>query len=72
MQLPWNQQQAEQLQKALHDAEASGTGVRMRLPFEPSLDPEKPKFYAMPQPALPDKPEPGAPAQRFIQAGQDA
>jgi len=27
----------------------------MRLPFEPSLDDREPKFYAMPQPALPPK-----------------
>jgi hypothetical protein len=27
----------------------------MRLPFEPSLDDGEPKFYALPQPALPPK-----------------
>ena len=28
----------------------------MGLPFEGGLDPEEPKFYALPQPKLPDKP----------------
>ena len=27
----------------------------MRLPFEPSLDDQEPRFYAQPQPALPPK-----------------
>lgn len=71
--LPWNQQQAEQLQKALQDAEAGGSGVRMRLPFEPTLDPEKPRFYAMPQPMLPQKPvPPGAAPQVFTPPEQEA
>jgi hypothetical protein len=70
-QLPWNREQAEQLEEALRDAEAGGTGVQMRLPFEPTLDPEKPKFYAMPQPALPPKPDP-APAQTFNAPEQSA
>ena len=39
----------------------------MRMPFEPSLDPREPRFYAAPQPALPPKPQQATPAQRFAQ-----
>ena len=42
--LPWDRRTAEQ-QSAL----------RMRLPFERSLDDRDPRFYALPQPALPPK-----------------
>ncbi len=60
--LPWNRALAEQLQKALAEAEERRTQLRMRLPFEPSLDDREPKFYALPQPALPPKDVlPGAP-----------
>jgi hypothetical protein len=72
--LPWSQQQAEQLQKAMREAERQGTGVRMRMPFEQSLDPRKPpQFYALPQPALPPKPPaPGEAPQRFTAPDQQA
>ncbi|WP_119461375.1 hypothetical protein [Rhodospirillaceae bacterium SYSU D60014] len=53
--MPWDQETAEQLQSALEDAETNGNGVRMIAPFEPSLDTREPKFYALPQPALPPK-----------------
>jgi len=46
---------AQQLQNAMREAEENGTGLRMRLPFENSLDMREPKFYALPQPALPPK-----------------
>ncbi len=60
--LPWNRRLAEQLQKAREEAEEQQTELRMRLPFEPSLDDREPKFYALPQPALPPKDLlPGAP-----------
>ena len=54
--LPWSRDLAEQLQAALREAERSQSSLKMRLPFERSLDPDQPKFYAMPQPALPGKP----------------
>lgn len=54
--LPWSRDLAEQLQAAQREAERLESDVRMRLPFEPSLDPDEPKFYATPQPALPSKP----------------
>jgi hypothetical protein len=53
--LPWNRDLAEQLQTAQREAEQNQSQVQMRLPFEPSLDDREPKFYAMPQPALPPK-----------------
>lgn len=53
--LPWNLEMAKELQKAMRQAEGRGTKVRMRKPFEPSLDRVEPMFYAEPQPALPPK-----------------
>lgn len=53
--LPWSRDLAEQLQKAAEEAEEQNGQLQMRLPFEPSLDELEPKFYAMPQPALPPK-----------------
>jgi hypothetical protein len=53
--LPWSRASAEQLQKAMREARQNGGGVRMRLPFEASLDDGERKFYAQPQPALPPK-----------------
>jgi hypothetical protein len=56
-QLPWSMQAAEQLQQATAEAEAQGTGVEMKSPFagDGSNDPREPKFYATPQPAMPEK-----------------
>lgn len=53
--LPWSRNLAEQLQAAEREAERNQSELRMRLPFEPSLDPDAPKFYATPQPRLPEK-----------------
>ena len=63
--LPWSRDLAEQLQATLREAEERQSDVRMRLPFEPSLDDRKPKFYAMPQPALPPKDQTHPPAQQY-------
>lgn len=71
-QLPWDQKLAEELQAALEEAERNGTAVQMRLPFEPSLDRREPKFYALPQPALPPKDLTHPPAQMFQQPGESA
>lgn len=54
-QIPWDQDLAVQLQKAMEKAEENQTEARIRTPFEPSLDLDKPKFYARPQPKLPEK-----------------
>jgi hypothetical protein len=53
--LPWNRDVAEQLQEARREAERQGTGLVMRMPFERSWESREPKFYALPQPALPPK-----------------
>lgn len=59
--LPWSVQVAQQLQDASSEAQANGTGVRMTMPFETSLDDREPMFYAMPQPAMPPKDHQGGP-----------
>jgi hypothetical protein len=63
--LPWSRELAEQLQEAMREAESSKGGVGMRLPFESSLDDREPRFYALPQPALPPKDLTHPPAQRY-------
>jgi hypothetical protein len=70
--LPWDRASAEQLQQALREAEQQGSGVQMRLPFEPSLDDREPKFYALPQPALPPKDLTDPPPQFYQPPGRDA
>jgi hypothetical protein len=69
--LPWDRRLAEQLQKAEREAQEKQTALRMRLPFEPSLDDREPRFYALPQPALPPKPAP-PPAQAYSRPDADA
>lgn len=59
--LPWNRSLAEELQAALRAADERRTQVRMRLPFEPTLDDEAARFYAMPQPPSPAKPDAAPP-----------
>jgi hypothetical protein len=70
--LPWDRTIAEQLQKAAREAAERQASVRMRLPFEPTLDDRGPRFYTLPQPALPPKNGPGAPAQVYRQPGTSA
>ncbi len=53
--LPWDRQTAEQLQEAQRSAEAEGTGVRMKQPFEQSWDKRDKRFYAAPQAPRPLK-----------------
>ena len=57
--LPWNRDLAQQLQDAKREAEKNGGGLAMRMPFEKTWDNREPKFYAMPQPAMPPKDPPG-------------
>jgi hypothetical protein len=55
--LPWDEKVAKALQSAIAENERQhGSGIGMGLPFERSWDREEPKFYALPQPKLPDKP----------------
>jgi hypothetical protein len=70
--LPWDQKMAEQLQSAWEEAQRNGTGVRMKLPFEATLDAREPKFYALPQPQLPSKDQPNEQALRVEPPGEDA
>jgi hypothetical protein len=53
--LPWNLEMAKELQKAMRQAKGNGTKVRMRKPFDRSLERAEPMFYAEPQKALPLK-----------------
>ncbi len=56
--LPWSEKLARQLHGARRSAEASGTRVKMRLPFENSLDRSDQVFYAAPQSPPPEKQAP--------------
>jgi hypothetical protein len=70
--IPWDQKLAEQLQAAGREAESNQGGVRMRMPFEPSLDDREPRFYALPQPAGPPKDGELPPAELYQHPGTEA
>jgi hypothetical protein len=71
--LPWDEKTAVALQKAIEDnAHAHGGGVVMRLPFERSWDRREPVFHPLPQPKLPDKQPPAAPAPLYAAPEQGA
>ena len=53
--LPWNADQAEQLQRAQREGQEGGTGAAMRMPWEATLDPDSPMAWSAPQPAMPEK-----------------
>lgn len=53
--LPWDQETAKALQEAMREAEKNQSGLVMEWPFERNWDKDQPKFYALPQPKLPDK-----------------
>lgn len=57
--LPWTDETAKQLRKALEEAERNQAALMYR--FEPSEEEREPKFYAMPPPPMPEKtpPTPG-------------
>lgn len=58
--LPWSVERARELQEAMQEAQARGTGVRMRRPFAGRRGRQDPMFYAAPRPPLPPKvPEKG-------------
>ncbi len=56
--LPWDEKTARQLHGARRNAEASGTKVKMRNPFEQSNDKRERLFYAAPQAPPPEKQRP--------------
>ena len=72
--LPWDEKVARQLQGARRNAEARGTKVKMRNPFEPSSDERERVFYAAPQLPPPEKQRPiEIPLQhQHSQANQDS
>ena len=51
----WSEDVAKQLQQAMREAEKNQGGLKMELPFENTWDKDKPMFYALPQPKLPEK-----------------
>ena len=65
--LPWDDEMARQLHGAERSAEQDGTQVRMRKPFETSLDDREPVFYAAPPPPPPLKAAPEQNPLRFRQ-----
>lgn len=67
--LAWDRKMAEQIQGAQRDARDSGTAMVMRMPFERTWDKDEPRFYALPQPKLPEKDgDPDGPPQRAAEA----
>lgn len=70
--LPWDRNVAEQLQKGMREAEANKNGLRMKLPFQLSLDNRDPMFYALPQPALPPKDRDDSGPMQYQQPGVEA
>jgi hypothetical protein len=70
--LPWDRRVAEELQEAARAAAERQSAVRMRLPFETTLDDREPRFYALPQPALPPKEAAKPPAQVVPPPGTEA
>lgn len=59
--LPWDREQALELQAALREAEANRGEVGMRSPFEPDGN-DAPVFHALPPPPSPPKQPAGADA----------
>ena len=53
--LPWNENLAKQLHKAQQEADAEGTSVKVRQPFDGSIDQMERVFYAEPQTPPPAK-----------------
>ena len=70
--LPWDRRVAEELQGAARAAAERQSAVRMRLPFETTLDDREPRFYALPQPALPPKDTAKPPARVVPPPGTEA
>ncbi|MEM7259276.1 MAG: hypothetical protein AAF404_18010 [Pseudomonadota bacterium] len=66
--LPWTDEAAKQLHQARQQAETNGTGVKMKKPFERSMDASDPVFYAPPQAALPPKQAPSEQPMVFTSA----
>ena len=64
--LPWDQRWPSSCSRRAREAQRERQPrLRMRLPFEPTLDDREPRFYALPQPALPPKDVLDPPAQVY-------
>jgi hypothetical protein len=61
--LPWSLEVAKELQKAVEEAAKGGGQARAQFSYEFSWEKREPKFYALPQPKLPDKPRGSSPLQ---------
>ncbi len=70
--MPWDRQVAQALQDAQRQARKSRSALRMRQPFEPTLDERKPLFYPAPQPAPPLKPAPEGGPLMYEHPGAEA
>ena len=68
--LPWSRKMAQQLQEAQREARKNRNGVRVRMPFDSSLDRREKMFYATPQQALPPKPTPNSDNPVFVRPPQ--
>jgi len=53
--MPWDEERAKQLGQASRESSETGGTLRMRLPFESTLETRERLFYADPQPAPPPK-----------------
>lgn len=61
--LPWSLNLAKKLKKGMRGAASKGTTLRVKLPYENSLDRNERMFYEPPQPMLPLKQVPEAPLE---------
>lgn len=66
--LPWDTKMARQLNEAMQKGRKDGSEVRMSMRGEDG-DARRQKFYAEPQPPLPDKGDPGGGAIRYRRPG---
>ncbi len=69
--LPWDETLARQLRGAERESEDSGVPVKMRKPFESSVDEREKVFYAAPPPPPPEKARPSENPLHF-QGSQEA
>lgn len=69
--LPWNLKLANNLKKGMKGAADRGTTLRVKLPYENSLDRTERMFYEPPQPMLPPKKVPDAPLEYNPQNGSN-
>ncbi len=69
--MPWDRKVAQALQDAQRRAKENNAGLRMRRPFDLSLDQLDRLFYPAPQPMLPPKPVPDDGPLTYERPGSD-